>query len=33
MFVKYILNQPGKHSFKDELDSFIKFYQKSIKPK
>jgi hypothetical protein len=33
---KYILNQPEhhkKHSFKDEYDSFIKFYQKTIKPK
>jgi REP element-mobilizing transposase RayT len=33
---KYILNQPQHHkkqSFKDEYDSFIKFYQKSIKPK
>jgi putative transposase len=33
---KYILNQPEhhkKHTFKDEYDSFIKYYQKTIKPK
>jgi REP element-mobilizing transposase RayT len=33
---KYILNQPEhhkKHSFKDEYDSFIKIYQKTINPK
>jgi putative transposase len=33
---KYILNQPEhhkKHTFKDEYDSYIKFYQKTIKPK
>lgn len=33
---KYILNQPEHHkkqTFKDEYDSFIKFYQKPINPK
>ncbi len=33
---KYILNQPEhhmKHTFKDEYDSFIKFYQKTLNPK
>ena len=33
---KYILNQPKhheKHSFQDEYDAFLKFYQKTIKPK
>jgi putative transposase len=33
---KYILNQPEhhkKHTFNDEFDSLIKFYQKTIKPK
>jgi REP element-mobilizing transposase RayT len=33
---KYILNQPEhhkKHTFEDEYDSFIRFYQKTIKPK
>jgi len=33
---KYILNQSEHHkkqSFKDEYDSFIKFYQKTIKSK
>ena len=33
---KYILNQPEHHkkqTFKDEYDSIIKFYQKTIKPK
>ncbi len=33
---KYILNQPEHHkkqSFKDEYDTFIKFYQKTINPK
>ena len=33
---KYILNQPEHHkkqTFNDEYDSFIKFYQKTIKPK
>jgi len=33
---KYILKQPEhhkKHTFKDEYDSFIRFYQKTIKPK
>jgi REP element-mobilizing transposase RayT len=32
---RYILNQPEhhkKHTFKAEYDSFIKFYQKTIKP-
>ena len=33
---KYILNQPEHHkkqTFKDEYDSYIKFYQKTINPK
>jgi putative transposase len=33
---KYILNQPKHHrkqSFKEEYDSFIKLYQKTLKPK
>ena len=33
---KYILNQPEhhkKHTFMQEYDAFIKFYQKTIKPK
>jgi len=33
---KYILNQPEhhkKHTYKDEYDSYIKFYQKTINPK
>jgi len=33
---KYILNQPEHHkkqNFKDEYDSFIKLYQKTLKPK
>jgi REP element-mobilizing transposase RayT len=33
---KYILNQPEhhkKHTFMEEYDAFIKFYQKTIKPK
>ena len=33
---QYILNQPNhhkRHTFKDEYDSYIKFYEKSIKPK
>jgi putative transposase len=33
---KYILNQPEhhkKHTFKDEYDSYIKYYQKTIHPK
>jgi len=33
---KYILNQPKhhkKHTFKEEYDEFIKFYQKTINPK
>jgi len=33
---KYILNQPEhhkKHTFKEEYDAFIKFYQKTINPK
>jgi putative transposase len=33
---KYILNQPEHHkkqTFKDEYDTFIKFYQKTINPK
>jgi putative transposase len=33
---KYILNQPEhhkKHTFKEEYDAFIKFYQKTIKLK
>jgi putative transposase len=33
---KYILNQPEHHkkqTFNDEYDSFIKFYEKTIKPK
>jgi REP element-mobilizing transposase RayT len=33
---KYISNQPEhhkKHTFNDEYDAFIKFYQKTIKPK
>lgn len=33
---KYILNQPKhhkKHTFMEEYDAFIKFYQKTLKPK
>jgi REP element-mobilizing transposase RayT len=33
---KYILNQPEHHkkqTFKEEYDDFIKFYQKTLKPK
>ena len=33
---KYILNQPEHHkkqTFKDEYDAFIKFYEKTIRPK
>jgi len=33
---KYIINQPKhhkKHTFKEEYDEFIKFYQKTINPK
>jgi putative transposase len=33
---KYILNQPihhKKHTFKEEYEAFIKFYQKTINPK
>ena len=33
---KYILNQPEhhkKHTFTEEYDAFIKFYQKTLKPK
>ena len=33
---KYILNQPEHHrkvSFKEEYEEFMKFYQKTIKPK
>jgi putative transposase len=33
---KYILNQPEhykKHTFMEEYDAFMKFYQKTIKPK